>query len=103
MAYYSSESLFMVRLRASIALHDRGDTMNDPAQLHVVRSPEEMLEFISDLNRKIVQNADVPDSDIQKAIMYQRDLNVHNLEKKPRKTTVKNPKEPLQRIKLEDL
>lgn len=80
--------------------------MNDPAQLHVVRSIEEMLEYISDLNHKIVAGVDVADSEIQKAILYQRDLNQHNLEKKPKRAggPVKAAlKESIKKLNLEDL
>ena len=80
--------------------------MNDPTQLHVVRSTEEMLEYISDLNQKIVAGVDVPDSEIQKAILYQRDLNQHNLEKKPKRTggPIKTAlKESIKKLNLEDL
>lgn len=80
--------------------------MNDPAQLHVVRSTEEMLEYISDLNHKIIAGVDVSDDEIQKAILYQRDLNQHNLEKKSKRTgaPVKAAlKESIKKLNLEDL
>lgn len=74
------------------------------ANLHVVRTKEEMLEYIYDLNHRIVAGADVPDSEITTAIRYQRDLNQHSLEtKKPRASKSSTKKEPLKRLNLEDL
>lgn len=77
--------------------------MNDPAKLSIVRSNEEMLEYIHDLNRKIVQNMDVSDAEIIIAITYQRDLNQHNMEKKASTRKSKTSKEPVKKISLEDL
>ena len=71
--------------------------------LHVVRTKEEMLEFIYDLNHRIVAGADVPDSEITTAIRYQRDLNQHNLERKTTRAGKKAPIEPMKRLNLEDL
>jgi hypothetical protein len=74
-------------------------------ELTIVRTVEEMQSFIWELNRKIVQSIDVPDSDITTALRYQRDLNQHNLEqkgkRKPKSATASLP--PQQKLNLEDL
>ena len=61
---------------------------------------EEMQSFIYALNARIVQGDDVPDEEITIALLYQRALNQHNLEKK---TRAKKSKEPLKKLNLEDL
>lgn len=62
---------------------------------------EEMQGYIYALNARIVQNDEVSDDEITKALLYQRALNQHNLEKKERKT--KKPKAPVVKLNLEDL
>ena len=77
--------------------------MTPEPQLHIVRTVEEMQEFIWNINSKIVLNEEVPDSDITKCLLYQRDLNQHNLEKKPSTRKGKPAAAPAAKINLEDL
>ena len=45
-------------------------------------TPEEMQGYIYSLNARIVQGDEVSDEEITKALLFQRALNQHNLEKK---------------------
>lgn len=63
--------------------------------------PEEMQQYIYALNTRIVQGLEVADAEIEKALLFQRALNQHKLEKK--KGRSKKPAAPAKEIKLEDL
>lgn len=76
--------------------------MNEP-NIRIVRTTEEMQEYIWALNGRIISGEDVPDSEITTALIYQRDLNQHNLEKKATRKKKGTVTEPAKKINLEDL
>jgi len=64
-------------------------------------TPEEMQGYIYGLNARIVQGGDVSDAEITKALLFQRALNQHNLERKT--TRARKAVTPAPKLNLEDL